>query len=87
MAHQPPDPPSPPYGLGWDGEPYTHPPGPPPPTRGFTFTPRLLVVIVVVAAVVIAGIVVLVVVTGDLGTGGDAGTVTSSTPHRPTTSS
>ncbi|MCV7420479.1 hypothetical protein H7K45_08000 [Mycobacterium yunnanensis] len=87
MAPHPPDSPSPPFGLGWDGEPYTHPPGPPPPTRGLTFTPKVLVVIVVLVAVLVAGIVAFAVVTGALDPGGDATTVPSSTLHRPTTSS
>ena len=61
MTGQPPHPPSPPHGSAWKGEPYTHPPGPPPPRRSFTVSFRMLLIIAVVAAVAIAVVVGLIV--------------------------
>lgn len=61
MTRQPPHPPSPPYGSAWDGEPYTHPPGLPPPRRSFTVSFRMVLITAVVAAVAIAVVVGLIV--------------------------
>lgn len=61
MTGQPPHPPSPPHGSAWNGEPYTHPPGPPPPRRSFTVSSRMLIIIAVVVAVAIAVVVGLIV--------------------------
>ena len=61
MTGEPPHPPLPPHGSAWNGEPYTHPPGPPPPRRSFTVSFRMLLIVAVVAAVAIAVVVGLIV--------------------------